>query len=87
MIIDAWMQFPTREFLLDPMFDALRRWPSNWRSLLESKPDITPDEALETLKAQGVSKVIRFTNEAIEHGRAVNALIRLTRRTAKAVLC
>ena len=26
MIVDAWMQFPNRQFLLDPMFEALRRW-------------------------------------------------------------
>jgi uncharacterized protein len=26
MIIDAWMQHPSAEFLADPMFDSLRRW-------------------------------------------------------------
>ena len=26
MIIDAWMQHPSPEFLKDPMFDSLRRW-------------------------------------------------------------
>ena len=26
MIIDAWMQHPSAEFLKDPMFDSLRRW-------------------------------------------------------------
>jgi predicted TIM-barrel fold metal-dependent hydrolase len=57
-IIDAWMQFPNRRFLLDPMFDALRRWPSHWRTLADSNPDILPDEALAELKTQNVSKVI-----------------------------
>src|SRR5690349_21680609 len=26
VIIDAWMQHPSAEFLADPMFDPLRRW-------------------------------------------------------------
>ena len=26
MIIDAWMQHPSAEFLADPMFESLRRW-------------------------------------------------------------
>jgi len=26
VIIDAWMQHPSAEFLADPMFDSLRRW-------------------------------------------------------------
>ena len=26
MIIDAWMQHPSAEFLKDPMFEPLRRW-------------------------------------------------------------
>src|SRR5437763_8832513 len=26
MIIDAWMQHPSRQLLNDPMFDSLRRW-------------------------------------------------------------
>src|SRR6187200_2033521 len=58
MIIDGWMQFPNRAFLLDPMFDALRRWPSHWRELAESAPDLTPGEALLTFEAQGASTVI-----------------------------
>jgi uncharacterized protein len=58
MIIDAWMQFPNRPFLLDPMFEALRRWPSHWRTLAEHSPNIAADEALSTLTAEGVSKVI-----------------------------
>lgn len=28
-IIDAWMQFPTKAYLLDPMFGSLRRWPKH----------------------------------------------------------
>jgi len=39
MIIDAWMQFPNRQFLFDPMFDSLRRWPSHWRTLAENDTD------------------------------------------------
>ena len=57
-IIDAWMQFPNRRFLLDPMFDALRRWPSHWRTLADANPDISTEDALSELKAQNVSKVI-----------------------------
>ena len=26
MIIDAWMQHPSRHAMADPMFDSLRRW-------------------------------------------------------------
>ena len=26
MIIDAWMQHPSAEFLADPMFESLRHW-------------------------------------------------------------
>jgi hypothetical protein len=33
VIVDAWMQFPNRQFLLDPMFEALRRWRCHWRTL------------------------------------------------------
>jgi predicted TIM-barrel fold metal-dependent hydrolase len=40
------------------MFVALRRWPSHWRTLAESNPDISTDEALSDLKAQNVSKVV-----------------------------
>jgi uncharacterized protein len=57
-IVDAWMQFPNRRYLLDPMFDVLRRWPSHWRTLADSNPDISADDALSELKAQNVSKVI-----------------------------
>ena len=58
MIVDAWMQFPNRRLLLDPMFDALRRWPSNWRTLADTNPDISSEEAISELVAQGVSKAI-----------------------------
>ena len=31
MIIDAWMQHPSAEWIADPMFDSLRRWrPGKW---------------------------------------------------------
>jgi hypothetical protein len=26
MIIDAWMQHPSRQAMADPMFESLRRW-------------------------------------------------------------
>ena len=75
MIIDAWIQFPNRQFLLDPMFEALRRWPCHWRILADEDPDIKPDDALSTMVTEGVSKVIasafrglngpRITNEEI----------------------
>ncbi|MES2868645.1 MAG: amidohydrolase family protein [Pseudomonadota bacterium] len=57
-IIDTWMQFPNKPYLLDPMFDSLRRWPTTWRTLAEENPEITCDEALATLRSQGVSKAI-----------------------------
>jgi len=57
-IIDAWMQFPNRRFLLDPLFDALRRWPSNWRTLAESNPDISVEDALNELRSQNVAMAI-----------------------------
>ena len=39
-IIDAWMQLPNKAYLLDPMFDSLRRWPTAWRTLAQDNPDI-----------------------------------------------
>jgi len=58
MIIDAWMQFPNRAFLLEPMFDSLRRWPSYWRTLAEHAPDTSAEEVLATFGSEGVSRVI-----------------------------
>jgi len=57
-IIDAWMQFPNKSFLLDPMFDSLRRWPTHWKTLAEDNPSVSHSEALATFREQGVSKVI-----------------------------
>lgn len=57
-IIDAWMQFPNKPYLLDPMFDSLRCWPTTWRTLAEENPGISCDEALATLRGQDVSKAI-----------------------------
>ncbi|HSV60033.1 MAG TPA: amidohydrolase family protein [Variovorax sp.] len=57
-IIDAWMQFPNKAYLLDPMFDSLRRWPTTWKSLAQENSSITHDEALATFRDQGVKKVI-----------------------------
>jgi len=58
MIIDAWMQFPKRQFLFDPMLDPLRRWPSHWRTLAEQDTDVDPEEALKSFAAEGVSAVV-----------------------------
>ena len=57
-LIDAWMQLPNRAFLLDPMFDSLRRWPTAWKTLARDMPGITHDEALTTFREQGVTKVL-----------------------------
>ncbi len=57
-IIDAWMQFPNKAYLLDPMFDSLRRWPTHWRKLAEDQPDISHADALAMFREQSVSKVI-----------------------------
>lgn len=57
-IIDAWMQLPNKAYLLDPMFDSLRRWPTAWRTLAQDNPDISHDEALKTFREQGVTRTI-----------------------------
>lgn len=57
-IIDAWMQLPNRTYLLDPMFDSLRRWPTAWRTLAQDNPDVSHSDVLGTFRAQGVSKVL-----------------------------
>lgn len=57
-IIDAWMQFPNKEYLLDPMFDSLRRWPTAWKSITLERPDITVEETLNEYREQGVTKAI-----------------------------
>lgn len=57
-IIDAWMQFPNKGYLLDPMFDSLRRWPTNWKSLAQDTPGITHGEVLDRFRAQEVSVAI-----------------------------
>ena len=57
-IIDAWMQLPNRAFLLDPMFDSLRRWPTAWATLAQHEAKPSPDDALATFEAQGVSRLI-----------------------------
>lgn len=57
-IIDAWMQLPNKAYLLDPMFDSLRRWPTAWRTLASDRPDITHSEALATFRGQGVARAI-----------------------------
>ena len=57
-VIDAWIQIPNRGFLLDPMFDSMRHWPMHWRTLPQQGEGMTPDEAVDTLRGQGVSKVL-----------------------------
>lgn len=57
-IIDAWMQFPNPDFLLDPMFDSLRRWPTAWKTIAEERPSITHHDVVEIFREQGVSKVL-----------------------------
>lgn len=57
-IIDAWMQLPNKAYLLDPMFDSLRRWPTTWRTLAQDNPGIAHDEALATFRTEGVTKAI-----------------------------
>jgi uncharacterized protein len=57
-IIDAWMQLPNQAYLLDPMFDSLRRWPTTWRSLAQDNHAVTHDEALTTFRTQGVKQVL-----------------------------
>jgi predicted TIM-barrel fold metal-dependent hydrolase len=57
-IIDAWMQIPNKAFLLDPMFESLRRWPTTWKSLAQENPSITHDEVLALFHAQGVRQVL-----------------------------
>ena len=57
-IVDAWMQFPTRAFLLDPMFDVVRRWPTHWRRLAAENPDIAPDEVVDSFEGRGVRTLL-----------------------------
>ncbi len=57
-IIEAWMQLPNKAYLLDQIFDSLRRWPTHWKVLAEENPAISHDEALATFRAQYVSKVL-----------------------------
>lgn len=57
-IIDAWMQLPNRDYLLNPMFDSLRRWPTHWKTLANENPSVTHEEALALFETQGVSRVL-----------------------------
>ena len=57
-IIDGWMQLPNREYLLNPMFDSLRRWPTHWKTIAQNNPDVTHQEALSLFQEQGVQRVI-----------------------------
>jgi predicted TIM-barrel fold metal-dependent hydrolase len=57
-VIDAWMQFPSAEFLRDPMFESLRRWTASWRDLAADDAAAPPDAALATMRRQGVTRVV-----------------------------
>lgn len=57
-IIDAWMQLPNKAYLMDPMFDSLRRWPTAWRDLAQKNPEISHAQALENFREQGVTQTI-----------------------------
>ncbi|MBP0621155.1 amidohydrolase family protein [Cupriavidus consociatus] len=57
-IIDAWMQLPNKEYLLNPMFDSLRRWPTNWSSLALDNPSIKHEEVMDLFRSQGVTRAI-----------------------------
>src|ERR1051325_6253458 len=56
--VDAWVQFPNRELLNDPMFATLRRWPTHWRDLADAGQDASAEELLASLSARHPSKVI-----------------------------
>jgi predicted TIM-barrel fold metal-dependent hydrolase len=57
-VIDAWMQFPSAQFLRDPMFESLRRWTASWRDLAADDAAAPPDAALATMHRQGVTRVV-----------------------------
>ena len=50
MIIDAWMQHPSAEFLKDPMFESLRRWSGGRLAVGEAPAEAT----LAAMDAAGV---------------------------------
>src|SRR5437868_5019637 len=57
-IVDAWVQFPNWEFLLDPMFATLRRWPTHWRGLADANRDASAEELLASMQNGDLSKVM-----------------------------
>jgi len=59
VIIDAWMQHPSAEFLADPMFDSLRRWA---RGQLASG-EVPVEATVAAMDAAG-DAVARFTQPA-----------------------
>ena len=69
MIIDAWMQHPSAEFLTDPMFDSLRRWS---RGQLDQTGEVPveapytasryPRELADYLRGHGRRKVLFGSN-------------------------
>lgn len=54
MIVDAWMQHPTAEFLAHPMFETLRRW----AGLGEAPPEIPLSATAKSYRAAGVNAAI-----------------------------
>jgi predicted TIM-barrel fold metal-dependent hydrolase len=57
-IVDAWMQFPTAEFLRDPMFESLRRWTTGSPDAANLPAVPSPGEALTAMRRQGVARVV-----------------------------
>ncbi len=50
-IIDAWMQHPTPDFIMHPMFESLRRWMGG-----EVPTEIPPELTLSIMEQAGVRK-------------------------------
>ena len=53
MIVDAWCQHPTQQFLADPMFATLRRWVGSDGMPPELPPDLTA-QAMEAISGVGL---------------------------------
>ncbi len=51
VIIDAWMQHPSAEFLADPMFESLRRWA---RGQLPGGHEVPAEAPVAAMDAAGV---------------------------------
>ena len=63
VIIDAWMQHPSAEFLADPMFDSLRRWARGQLVLgTAAAPMTTAKTMVTTTDARTNSPIGRLTD-------------------------